>query len=101
MNAFSLPDGHLIVFSGLILNSDSPEELAGVVGHELAHIELNHVMKKLVKEVGLSTLISLITGNSGSDMIKETAKTLSLTAFDRNLEKDAALNPWIILQRQK
>ena len=89
INAFALPDGHLIVFTGLILNSESPEELSGVIGHEIAHIQLNHVMKKLVKEVGLSALISLTTGNGGSETIKETAKLLSSTAFDRSLEKDA------------
>lgn len=89
INAFALPDGHLIVFTGLILNSESPEELSGVIGHEIAHIQLNHVMKKLVKEVGLSALISLTTGNGGSETIKETAKFLSSTAFDRSLEKDA------------
>ena len=36
INAFALPNGHLVIFSGLILNSDSQEELAGVVGHEIA-----------------------------------------------------------------
>lgn len=89
INAFALPNGHLVVYSGLILNSDNPEELAGVIGHEIAHIELNHVMKKLVKEIGLSVLISMTTGNGGGEIIKETAKMLSSTAFDRGLEKDA------------
>lgn len=89
INAFALPNGHLIVFSGLILNSDNQEELAGIICHEIAHIELNHVMKKLVKEIGLSVLISMTTGNGGSEVIKETAKMLSSSAFDRNLEKDA------------
>lgn len=89
INAFALPNGHLIVFSGLILNSDNQEELAGIICHEIAHIELNHVMKKLVKEIGLSVLISMTTGNGGSEVIKETAKMLSSSAFDRNLEKEA------------
>ena len=89
INAFALPNGHLIVYSGLILNSDNQEELTGVICHEIAHIELNHVMKKLVKEIGLSVLISLTTGDAGSEIIKETAKTLSSSAFDRSLEKDA------------
>jgi predicted Zn-dependent protease len=91
INAFALPNGHLIVFSGLILNSDNQEELAGVICHEMAHIELNHVMKKLVKEIGLSVLISMTTGNGGSEVIKETAKMLSSSAFDRSLEKKADL----------
>jgi len=89
INAFALPNGHLIVYSGLILNSDNQEELIGVICHEIAHIELNHVMKKLVKEIGLSVLISMTTGNGGSEIIKETAKILSSSAFDRSLEKEA------------
>jgi len=89
INAFALPNGHLIVYSGLILNSDNQEELSGVICHEIAHIQLNHVMKKLVKEVGLSVLISMTTGKGGSETIKETAKMLSSSAFDRSLEKEA------------
>lgn len=89
VNAFALPGGRLIINSGLILNSENQEELAGVISHEIAHIELNHVMKKLIKEVGLSVLISITTGGSGGDMVKETAKLLSSTAFDRSLEKEA------------
>jgi beta-barrel assembly-enhancing protease len=89
INAFALPNGHLIVYTGLILESDNPEELSGVICHELAHIQLNHVMKKLVKEVGISVLVSMTTGNSGSQIIKEAAKLLSSSAFDRSLEKDA------------
>ena len=89
INAFALPNGHLIVYSDLILTSDSQEELCGVICHELAHIQLNHVMKKLVKEVGLSVLISMTTGNGGTEIMKETAKLLSSSAFDRSLEKDA------------
>ena len=74
INAFALPNGHLVLYSGLILNSKNQEELSGVICHEIAHIELNHVMKKLVNEVGLSVLISMTTGNNGSEIIKETAK---------------------------
>ncbi len=89
INAFALPNGHLIIYSGLILNADNQEELCGVICHEMAHINLNHVMKKLVKEVGLSVLISMTTGKGGTEVIKETAKMLSSTAFDRSLEKEA------------
>jgi len=89
VNAFALPDAHLVIFSALMSNSHNPEELAGVIAHELAHIELNHVMQKLVKEIGLSVLISITTGNGGGDMAKETLKVLSSSAFDRNFEREA------------
>lgn len=89
VNAFALPNSQLIIYSGLILKCDNQDELAGVICHEIAHIELNHVLKTLVKEIGLSVLISMTTGNSGTDAIKEVAKLLSSLAFERSLEKEA------------
>lgn len=91
INAFALPNGHLIVYSGLILNSDNQDEVIGVISHEIAHIELNHVMKKLVKEVGFSILVSMTTGIGASEAVRETVKLLSSTVFDRSLEKEADL----------
>ncbi len=90
VNAFAFPNKHLVVFTSLIADSRSEAELAGVMAHELAHIQKNHVMKKLIKEVGLSALISITTGGSaGSEVIKSMAKTLSSTAYDRSLESEA------------
>lgn len=89
VNAFALPNGHLIVYTGLLINSDNQEELSGVISHEIAHIQLNHVFKKLVSEIGLSVLISMTTGNGNTETIKAALKMLSSTAFDRSLEKDA------------
>lgn len=90
VNAFALPDNNMIVFSSLILDCQSPEELAGVLGHEIAHMEKNHVMKKLVKEVGLSVLISMASGGNRT-IIQETFKTLTSSAYDRKLESEADL----------
>ena len=91
INAFALPDDHLVIYTGLIRFCDNESELSGVIGHELAHLELDHVMKKLIKEIGLSAIISITTGSSGGATIKEIAKMLSSSAFDRNLEKAADL----------
>jgi predicted Zn-dependent protease len=89
INAFALPNGHLIIYSGLIITSKKEEELSGVICHELAHINLNHVSQKLVKEFGLSVIISMTAGSGGSDIIRKAAKVLSSSAFDRRLEKEA------------
>lgn len=89
VNAFALPGGHLIIYTGLINKAENPEELLGVMCHELAHIELQHVKKKLLKEIGLSVLLSITTGNAGSEIIQETVKQLSSSSFDRRLEKEA------------
>ncbi|PIQ29760.1 MAG: peptidase M48 [Bacteroidetes bacterium CG18_big_fil_WC_8_21_14_2_50_41_14] len=89
VNAFALPNHQLVIYSGLILETRNEAELSGVICHEIAHMELDHVMKKLIKEVGISVLISTTTGNSGSNLMVNILKTLSSTAYDRDLEGDA------------
>ena len=89
VNAFALPNNHLVVYTGLIFDCKKQEALQGVLCHEIAHIENNHVMKKLSKEVGLTVLLSATTGGKGVAVIKEILKLLSSSAYDRKLEKEA------------
>lgn len=91
VNAFALPDGHLVVYSGLIEASKNEQQLIGVLGHEIAHIENNHVMKKLSKEIGFSVLMSITTGNNNGTVVREIMHTLSSSAYDRSLEREADL----------
>jgi len=99
VNAFALPNNHLVVFSGLITSCENEAELYGVLGHELAHMEKNHVMNKLIKEMGLSVLISMSTGNGNAEIMKEALKHLSSTAYDRKLETEADLTALDYLEK--
>lgn len=87
INAFALPDNYMVVYTGLINDCKNEEALLGVLGHEIAHLEENHVMKKLSKEIGFSVLMSM-TG-SNAQVIKEVVHTLSSSAYDRTLEREA------------
>lgn len=89
VNAFALPNNHLVVYTGLITDCRKQEALQGVLGHEIAHIVNNHVMKKLSKEIGLSVIISATTGGKGGEIVKQVLSTLSSSAYDRALEKEA------------
>ena len=91
INAFALPNNHLVVYSGLITACENEAELCGVISHELVHIEKHHVMNKLVKEIGLSVLISMSTGNGQAESIKSVIKQVSSSAYDRKLETEADL----------
>jgi predicted Zn-dependent protease len=91
INAFALPNNHLVVYTGLIADCKKQEALQGVLGHEIAHIEYNHVMKKLSKEIGFSVLLSATTGGKGGEVVKEIFRTISSSAYDRSLEKEADL----------
>ncbi|HSD06110.1 M48 family metallopeptidase [Flavobacterium sp.] len=101
VNAFALPNGHLVVYSGLIEASKNEQALLGVLGHEIAHIEKNHVMKKLSKEIGFSVLMSITTGNNSGSVLREIMHTLSSSAYDRSLEKEADITSVEYLQKAK
>ena len=89
VNAFALPNKHLVINAGLIADVNNQEELAGVIGHEIAHMELDHVMKKLVKEVGLAVIVTMTSGNGNTQVILESLRTLTSSAYDRSLEEEA------------
>ena len=89
VNAFAMPDNHLVVYTGLIKACKNEQALLGVLGHEIAHIENKHVMKKLSKEIGFSVLLSATTGGKAGEVLKEIFRTLSSSAYDRSLEKEA------------
>lgn len=101
VNAFALPDKQLVIYTGLIRTTKNAEALSGVIAHELAHIENDHVMKSLIREIGIGVLFALISGNSDISILTEIAQMLSSTAFSRDMEKEADLAGVEYLQNAK
>jgi beta-barrel assembly-enhancing protease len=99
VNAFALPGNHLVIFTGLVSGCKNESEFLGVVGHEMAHLKKGHVMKKLVKEAGLSLVFSFFSGSSGGEVVLRTAKMLSSTAYDRKMEREADLGAVDFMQK--
>jgi len=65
VNAFSLPGGYVYINKGLIEKVSSDDELAGVVGHEVAHIVARHSIKKLQAAQGYTFLRILVAQAPG------------------------------------
>jgi len=84
VNAAALPAGHVVVYAGLVLESPSAEALEGVLGHEIAHAERNHVRKKLMREIGLSVLMG-----AGSDQAAAIFHSMVSLSYDRDMESEA------------
>ena len=89
VNAFALPGRNMVLYSGIIHEAENPEELASVMAHEFAHMEHRHVVKKLTKEFGVSMLMVLAGGETGTQIVKELFKIISSTSFDRQMEREA------------
>lgn len=65
VNAVTLPGGHVVLFSGLLRQAGSPDEVAGVLAHELGHVEHRDVLESLVRQLGLSVVLGGLDGNVG------------------------------------
>jgi predicted Zn-dependent protease len=96
INAFALPGGFFYVNSGLILRADEEAELAGVMGHEIAHVAARHGTKTATKGelMQLATIPLIMVGPAGWAGYGlyeglNLAIPMSYLKFTRDAEKEA------------
>lgn len=65
VNAVALPGGKIIIFRKLLDGAKSADEVAGVLGHEIGHVENRDVMQALLRQTGLSVLMMGTSGDAG------------------------------------
>ena len=93
INASADPNGKIAVLSGILHVADTPDELAAVLGHEIAHATLNHVMDRAKKGTRNDMLIMLGSAALGvqEDLIREGATIGVELPFERSQESQADL----------
>ena len=87
INAFAAPGGVVVIYTGLLKAADSGEEVAGVLAHELAHVELRHGLRQLVKVAGLRVLFATLLGDYGQ--LAGWGAQLTELKFSRDAESEA------------
>ena len=103
VNAFALPGGYVVVFTGLMKKAENGEEVAGVLSHELNHVLQRHGLERIVKNVGLLTVVAIVLGNQQGliGMMKQLGVELLTLKFGREQETEADLKGLQLLQRAK
>ena len=103
INAFALPGGHVVVFTGLMKKADSGEEVAGVMSHELNHVLRRHGLERIVKSLGLLTVVTIVLGDQQGlvGMMKQLSVELLTLKFGREQETEADVTGLQLLQRAK
>ncbi len=62
-NAFAVPGGQIVVFDGLLQAAQSPEEVAGVIGHELGHVVHRDPLRLALRSAGTVGILGMVLGD--------------------------------------
>lgn len=103
VNAFALPGGYVVVFTGLMKKADSPEEVAGVLAHELNHVLQRHGLERIIKQLGFVAVVSIVLGNPPGlgGVMKQLGIELMTLKFGRAQETEADTTGLDLLHRAK
>jgi predicted Zn-dependent protease len=94
-NAFALPGGYVVVTTSLLELADRPEEIAGVVAHEVSHVTLKHGFRKVISAAGPFLILKLFSGGGGLlSMVGEGSGMLAYQSFSQEYELEADAAGW-------
>jgi beta-barrel assembly-enhancing protease len=101
INAFALPGGRIVLSGKLIEAASTPEEVAGVLAHELGHVNNRDPETAIIRLTGLQVLISLATGSDGGTVLSNLAGLAAFLRYTRAAEIDADDYAQMLLNRAK
>ncbi|HVS03355.1 MAG TPA: M48 family metallopeptidase [Thermoanaerobaculia bacterium] len=92
INAFNVPGGHVYVHTGLIAAADDVAQLAGVMGHEIAHGAERHATEQLSRAYGLNILAGVVLGQNPpvyQQILAQIVGSGGMAKFSREAERQA------------
>ena len=91
LNAFAAPGGAIVILTGLLERTTRPEELAGVIAHEIQHVVRRHSTRAILHHASAGVLVAALTGDvSGVAAFGlDAASNLGLLRYSRGNEDEA------------
>jgi predicted Zn-dependent protease len=86
VNALAAPGGYILVYRGLLEKTTSPEELAGVLAHEMQHVIQRHTTRALVRHMSWRLLLAMVAGGQTPAQL---AGQIGEMRFSREAEMEA------------
>jgi beta-barrel assembly-enhancing protease len=100
VNAFAMPGGVIVVHSGLLQKAASADELAGVLAHEVQHVEMRHSLRNMVNQAGLAAAMLVVLGDVNSVLLL-VAHQAGAQYFSRGMESEADMAGVKLLRERK
>jgi predicted Zn-dependent protease len=91
VNAFALPGGTILVNTALLERAKDPEQVAGVLAHEMAHVTERHTMERLASSLTLVAGVSLLVGDVSGLLALgvQLSETAAVNTYGRAQENDS------------
>jgi Zn-dependent protease with chaperone function len=100
VNAFAAPGGQLILMRGMIDFAETPEELAGVLAHEIGHVVHRHPTEGMFRRLNEGMLLDFLSGGASSGAAAAgLANALIGASYSRDAEKQADTTALDLLER--
>lgn len=90
VNAFALPGGYIRFMRGLIKEANSPDEVAGVLAHEIGHVALRHAEEQTFRQLGYEIVLSTIADSGALTEIAASAGVQLISAAHSREAETAA-----------
>ncbi len=91
-NAFALPGGKIVFMRALIERAEGPDEVAGVLAHEMGHVVNRDSMRGIIHAGGISFLVGTLLGDfTGAGALVIASRYLLTSRHSRSVESQADL----------
>ncbi len=89
MNAFAAPGGRIVFTKELLRQAETPDEVVGVLAHEIGHVAHLHPEAQMVRLAGLQILISAISNGGSGEWAGNIAALAAIFRYSRDAEREA------------
>lgn len=100
VNAFAAPGGRIVILRGLLDEAQSAEEVAGVLAHEIGHVEARDPVRLAFRSAGSAGIIALVLGDvTGGTVVGLLGDHILSASYTREAEAAADLFAHALLAR--
>ena len=99
VNAFALPGGQILLSEGLLRYARSPDEVVGIIAHEMGHVLHRHATTAMIEALGVGFLFGVMLGDLGFSAVGMAGEALVRLSFSREAESEADQSAADLLRR--
>ncbi|MFQ5565285.1 MAG: M48 family metallopeptidase [Paracoccaceae bacterium] len=97
-NALALPGGRILIFRGLLEAADNPEEVAGVLAHEIGHVVYHDPTREALRAAGTAGILGLLLGDVfGASIVVAATDAVVNASYQRDAETRADETAYALL----